>query len=123
MLNPKDYKIFIKDIAKEVGVHPDLVEDFVYFYYGKVRKCLSDLNHPNIYIENLGTFSIRKTKLRKSINRQKDILGNLDKRNYKGYEKHIAVKEKLDILNKANDLINSMEKKKSKWKDENKKSN
>ena len=42
MLNPKNYKKFYDDIAEEAEVHRDLVKDFVYFFYDKVRKNLSD---------------------------------------------------------------------------------
>ena len=80
MLNPKNYKKFYDDIAEEAeGVHKDLVKDFVYFFYDKVRKNLSDLSHPKISLPNLGTFSIRVGKLKKNIKKNKDILGNLAK--------------------------------------------
>ena len=67
MLNPKNYKKFYDDIAEEAEVHRDLVKDFVYFFYDKVRKNLSDLTHPKVNLPNLGTFSIRVGKLKKNI--------------------------------------------------------
>tara|TARA_R110001583_G_scaffold47157_3_gene147734 strand:- start:796 stop:1155 length:360 start_codon:yes stop_codon:yes gene_type:complete len=119
-LNPKKHKSFYKNIAEDVGVHKDLVSDLVFFFYDKVRKNLSELKNPKVSIPNLGTFSIRTNKLRKAIKRNKDILGNLEKMTFDGYDKSIPVKEKLkemeDLLDKIESNINN----KRKFRDENK---
>ena len=62
-MNPKKHSEFKNGIAKEVGVHSQLVDDFITFYYSRVRKKLSKLEFPRIYIEGLGTFYLRKNKL------------------------------------------------------------
>lgn len=100
-MKPKKYKDFYPDIAKECNAHPELVADLISFYYDKVRKALSDLESSKIYLPNLGTFSLRKNRLEKSIKRNKDILGNIQKNTYKGYGKHLPVKEKIKMLEKA----------------------
>jgi len=115
-LNPKKHKIFIENIAEEVGVHPALVERFIDFYYTQVRKSLSDLTYPKVYLENLGTFSIRKVKLEKVIKRNRDILGNLEKMTYTGYEKHVPVKEKLHKLEGLLKTVNQHVEEKKDWK-------
>ena len=84
---PKKHDEFKKGIAEKVGVHSQLVDDFVTFYYSKVRKQLSSLAYPRIYIEGLGTFHIRKQKLEMAIKKQKSMLGNVAKRTYNGYAK------------------------------------
>jgi nucleoid DNA-binding protein len=117
-LNPLDHKVFIKNIAEEAGVHPALVERFISFYYMKVRRSLSDLSYPSVYLEGLGTFSIRKSKLEKTIKRNRDILGNLEKMTFKGYEKHVPVKNKLDQMEKCLDALNAKIEEKIKWKEE-----
>ncbi len=104
-MNPKNYKKFYDDIAKESEVHKDLVSDFVFFFYDRVRKNLSNLTNPKISLPNLGTFSIRTNKLKKSIKRQQDILGNLDKRKFEGYDKSVPVKAKLKNMKKALKMI------------------
>jgi len=70
-LNPKSHKSFREDIADEVGVHKSVVDDFITFYYAKVRKKLSSLDYPRINIEGLGTFYLRKNKLEKAIKKIK----------------------------------------------------
>lgn len=62
-MNPKSHKDLRKGIADEVGVHPTVVDDFISFYYAKVRKKLSTLAYPRINIDGLGTFYLRKINL------------------------------------------------------------
>jgi hypothetical protein len=111
-MNPKKHSEFRKGIAEEVGVHPQLVNDFVSFYYARLRKKLSELEFPRIYVDGLGTFVVRKNKLESSIKRQKSMLGNVVKRTYNGYAKseninsnilemeNILKQQEEDILNK-----------------------
>lgn len=117
-MNPKNHKKFNEGIADEVGVHPKVVDDFVTFYYGKLRKKLSTLAHPKIYVHGLGTFFIRRKKLEKAIMKNKSMLGNLKKITYKGYEKTYAINQKIDEMEKALAMIeaNALAKKEFKLK-------
>ena len=107
-------------MAEEVKVHKDVVDDLVAFYYGKVRKSLSELSDTNISVAGLGTFSLRKSKLEKAIKRQKDILGNLEKMTYKGYEKYVPVKNKINQMETALSKLNEQLEKKKNFRNENK---
>jgi nucleoid DNA-binding protein len=100
-LNPKSHKSFREDIADEVGVHKSVVDDFITFYYAKVRKKLSSLDYPRINIEGLGTFYLRKNKLEKAIKKNKSFLGNLTKRTYVGFAKSEDVQINIDQMEKA----------------------
>ena len=82
-----------------------VVEDFLTFYYAKVRKALSTLEYPKINVDGLGTFFIRKGKLENAIKRNKSMLGNLKKRTYKGYEKTYAINQKLEEMESAIRII------------------
>jgi len=106
-------------VAKEIGIHKDVVDDFITFYYAKVRKNLSNLTDTHVSVAGLGTFTLRKKKLEKAIKRNKDILGNLEKMTYKGYEKYIPVKEKLKQMEKALTELNNKIKTKKNFKNEN----
>lgn len=119
-MNPKNYKSFYDEIAEEAKVHKDLVSDFIFFFYDRVRKNLSDLKHPKINLPNLGTFSIRVGKLKNSIKRNKDILGNLEKMTFEGYDKSIPVKEKLKAMEDLLEMIEKNIENKKKFKNENK---
>lgn len=117
-MKPKNHKSFFEDVAKEAEVHKDVVEDIIAFYYSQLRKNLSNLTDTHINISGLGTFSIRKRKLEKTIKRNKDILGNLEKMTYKGFDKYLPVKEKLKQMEDALIKINIKLEKRKKFKNE-----
>ena len=119
-MKPKNYKDFYDEVSEEAEVHKDVVNDFITFFYAKVRKNLSELTAPKIRLPGLGTFQIRKSKLEKSIKRHKDMIGNIQKRTYKGYGKYVPIKEKLKLMENALDEINKNLKKKKTFKNENK---
>lgn len=115
-MKPKSYKDFKKGIAEKVGVHPDVVDDFITFYYAKVRKSLSDLTYPSITVQGLGTFHLRKQVLDKAIKKNKSILGNLAKNTYKGYEKHVGVKDKLEKMENAKLMVDQIDQERKEFK-------
>jgi len=119
-LKPKNHKYFYEDVAKEVGVHKEVVDNLIAFYYGKIRKSLSQLEDTHVSIASLGTFTLRKSRLEKTIKRNKDILGNLEKMTYKGYEKYVPVKNKIKLMEEALEKLNKKLKAKKNFKDENK---
>lgn len=100
-MNPKSHKEFKKGIADEVGVHESVVDDFISFYYGKLRSKLSKLEFPRIYVQGLGTFYLRKNKLENAIKKNKSILGNLTKRTYIGFAKSEDIQNNIVQMEKA----------------------
>jgi nucleoid DNA-binding protein len=100
-MNPKKHKEFKKGIAEEVGVHPQVVDDFITFYYAKLRKKLSQLDYPKINVEGLGTFELRKLKLESAIKKNKSILGNIAKTTYNGFAKSENITENIKQMSNA----------------------
>jgi nucleoid DNA-binding protein len=111
---PKKYREFKKNIAKELGVHENLVDDFIAFYYRKVRTSLSCLDYPKVFVEGLGTFTVRKKKAEKKISKYKDILGNVQKQTYKGFAKSVEIKKTIyeleNVVNIYNELLEERKK-------------
>jgi len=99
-MNPKKSKIYKQDIAQQLGIHEDVVDAFIEFYYQKVREALSNLEYPKIYLTNLGTFNIRVNRVKENLKKQKDMLGNITKQTYNGYEKSVGIKEKIEEYDK-----------------------
>ncbi len=97
-MNPKQHKKFRKKIADKVEVHQSVVDDFIDFYYDKVRQALSSLDSNRIFIDGLGTFALRKARVEKAIKKNKSYLGNLEKNTYKGYDKTIITQDKIKAL-------------------------
>jgi nucleoid DNA-binding protein len=106
-VNPKKHKHFKKGIADEIGVHENVVDDFIDFYFSRVRKMLSSIEHPRVFVDGLGTFSVRKTRLEKSIIKNKSYIGTLPKQAYTGYEKYVSTIDKIEKMEK---LLKKMEK-------------
>jgi nucleoid DNA-binding protein len=116
-MNPKKYKEFKEGIAEELQIHPDVVDDFIAFYYNEVRKSLSSLSATHIWVQGLGTFSMKKAKLEKSIKKKKSLLGNFNKMAYNGIEKSMAIKEQLELQEKALEMLNESIQKKKEFKE------
>tara|TARA_B110000908_G_C9987756_1_gene328360 strand:+ start:304 stop:660 length:357 start_codon:yes stop_codon:yes gene_type:complete len=100
-VKPKSHRDFKKGIADEVGVHQSVVDDFLTFYYAKLRSKLSNLEFPRIHVDGLGTFYLRKAKLDKSVKRGKSILGNLAKRTYSGFAKSEDIQKDIEQMERA----------------------
>ena len=115
-MNPKKAKTYMEGIAEELEIHEDVVEAFIGFYYDRLRQTLSELVYPRVYVNNLGTFNIRKKKLEDGIKKQKDILGNLKKTTYNGYEKSVAIKKRIELFEGAMKEVNSMLERKKNFK-------
>jgi len=60
---PKNSKHYIIPTATTLDVDSELVEDAVSFYYGQLRKSLSNLESHNIQVEGLGLFKAMRSKL------------------------------------------------------------
>ena len=118
-LNPKNYRGFFEAVADDCEVHVDLVDDLINFFYGKVRSNLESLEHSKILLPNLGTFNLRKARLDHAIKKNKDILRNMAKTTYKGYDAHVPVKEKIKLFEKAADRLAEEIKQKKDWRNEN----
>ena len=111
-MKPKKFKTLIEGIAEEVGVHEDVVTDFIKFYYSEVRKHMVSVTDPKIYIDNLGTFSVMKWKLNKALEKQRNILKNVDLDTYNGYEKHLNVSSKIEVMERT---LNVMEERRKEY--------
>lgn len=62
-MRPKKAKEFIPEIAQELDISKELVEDLVLYYWREVRKSLSGLKHSRIHLTNLGDFTIKHWKI------------------------------------------------------------
>jgi nucleoid DNA-binding protein len=115
-VNPKKHKDFKGGIADEVGVHQQVVDDFISFYYSKLRKKLSNLAYPRINVEGLGTFEMRKGKLETAIKKNKSMLGNIAKRTYNGYAKSETISKNIEDMSAALEKIKDAKLRKEKFK-------
>jgi nucleoid DNA-binding protein len=113
---PKKANKLYKQVAEELNVEENLVEDFIEFLYKEVRGCLSDLKHPRINVEGLGHFAAKPNWIRRSIERSTKILENHDTSTFGAYSKKVRVEEKLNLLIKLEEKISVEENRKKEFK-------
>ena len=64
---PKNSMHFIKPTADRLDCSVQLVDDVVSFFYSDVRRSLTEMEGPNIQIENLGAFKAKPKELPKLV--------------------------------------------------------
>lgn len=75
-MKPKKAKEFIPDVAQELNLPQETVEAVLRYYWERVRKSLSSLEHTRVHLTNLGDFSIKHWKLDEKI----DVLEKFEER-------------------------------------------
>jgi hypothetical protein len=85
-------------VAEDLDIEQTLVENFIDFYYKKIRDCMSNLTHPRINIDGLGQFITRTSAVKKSISRIKKSLENHDTSTFGAYFNKKRIELKLDLL-------------------------
>jgi len=100
-LHPKKAKEFIDDVAKEVGLAKEVVDNIISFYYRELRENLSKLKHYRVHVTNLGDFTIKHWKIDDKI----DKLQRFEENNKaKGLQKITARFKTAEALYELNTL-------------------
>lgn len=103
---PKKSKLLYKDVSEEMNVSENLVDTLIDFYYKELKNTLTNLQHPTINVEGLGQFVIRKNLVTKSIPKYNKMLENHDTSTFKAYYNKKAIEERVQLLEKMNEMIN-----------------
>ncbi len=121
-MNPKKHTELIEGFAKASNRDPIFVKDLMGYYYKEVRKILSSLDHPAVFISGLGTFKIKEWILDDLIAQHEDILSKFDQIKTKfGFLSDIQnVEEMITKLKRLKELINENESRKTQIKNERK---
>ncbi len=62
-MNPKKSKSLYKDTADQLNQSEELVKDVVELYWKDIRKMITTLAHPAIFVHGLGTFKAKSWKV------------------------------------------------------------
>ena len=76
MSKTKRAKELIPKTAEDCNISEELVGDVVNFYYTELRKKMEGLEDVSIGVPSLGTFSISRPKLKKSISKITEMLSS-----------------------------------------------
>lgn len=104
-MNPKKFKELISEISEEGDYDKQLVSEVLDFYWSNVRKSISSVAYPRINVEGLGVFRIKPTILKKTIENYKITMGGFKSPNFQAYPRYQALKDRLDILEKASEEL------------------
>ena len=66
-LTPKKSKEFLETVADELGYDKTLVKKVVDHYWARVYKAIVNIEHSDVTVANLGTFSLKKKQLNKKM--------------------------------------------------------
>lgn len=85
-MNPRKPKQAIKKTAQAEGIDEQLVSDITHYFWLRVRKDVSSLDHARVHITNFGSFMVRFNKMEKQIKKYEEILGKLNMTRYRDYQ-------------------------------------
>lgn len=66
-MKPKKAKEFIPEVAQELAIPQETVEAVLRYYWERVRKSMSSLEHIRIHLTNLGDFNVKHWKMDEKI--------------------------------------------------------
>jgi len=111
---PKKSKNFLKKTSEDLDIKESMVEDVIDFYWKKVRISLSELDYIKVNILNLGSFKIRKSKIKAVKHKYNEYIKTLELESMT-FDKHVTkniIKEKIKNLNKIENDIKDYHKRK-----------
>ena len=104
---PKSSKHYIQPTASELDLDIDLVQDVVSYYFILLRKALTNLDHYNIQVENLGTFKIKKNELPKLKHKYENHLNILQPETFNQMATKKDIEAKLEKVLTLQNMINA----------------
>jgi nucleoid DNA-binding protein len=95
---PQKSKSLYKEVAEELNIPVNLVEDLIEDYYKEIKSNITGLKHLRINVEGLGQFVIKENFVRKMIPRYKKALTSHDTSTFNAYHHKIMLEKKLIAL-------------------------
>ena len=113
---PKKASKLYKQVAEDLDIEELLVENFIDFYYKKIRDCLTSLKHPRINVDGIGQFIVKTNLVKKAIPRYQKSLETHDTSTFGAYFNKKRIELKLDLLIKLEQKILFEEQRKENFK-------
>lgn len=120
---PKKPNALYKEVAEELNLPANLIEDFIEFYYKEIKSNITGLKHPRINVECLGQFVVRPAAVRKAIPRYKKAIENHDTSTFNAYYNKVNLEKKIVALENMEKELDKIELKKEKIKGQKEKYN
>lgn len=111
-MNPIKRKAISQMTGDQLELPLQLIDDIISFYYKYVQIQLTNLNHANINVPNLGTFSIKSKNLSGKLLKYEAAVSKLEKHieedkfmSMRKYASVVEMKEAIANMKKANTFI------------------
>lgn len=105
-MNPKKVKTLIKETADNLDIPEGYAKDAISFFWQELRRDLSSLNNPKIFVKGLGTFQTRYDRVKDAI---KDYQRFVDNYQPKTFRQHGMINHKKNRLQKLIEIQKFME--------------
>lgn len=110
---PKKSRELANLLAQEIGCSESLVNDATDFYWKEIRKSLSDIKSPNIYVAGLGTFVVSAKKLASTKLKYTSYIEKLGEDTFKKFSTKKELEDRIANIDKVFESIReNVEKKK-----------
>jgi len=103
MLIPKKHSEIVKQLANELSLDEELVQDVTSFYWKNIRQNVSNLTHERITIRGLGDFRIKRKKVQELLDKYNSMLSKFNCSNYRYMKTYEEMKNMVDDLNHVKD--------------------
>ena len=117
-LRPVKRKQISEKISERLNISAETVDEIISCYYNAVQRKLSGLEHPQITVDSLGTFYIKRSKLEKKLDIYQKALNkyeSIEESNIREYTSIRDLKANIAMFNKMlGELIKLDDKKQSK---------
>ena len=102
---PQKSKSLYKEVAEELNIPIDLVEDLIEYYYKEVKSNITGLKHLRINVDGLGQFVAKPKAVAGSIDKITKSLDDHDTSTFKAYHNKKAMENKLELLLKLSSKL------------------
>jgi nucleoid DNA-binding protein len=109
---PQKSKSLCNEVAEELNLPVNLVEDLIEYYYKEIKSNITGLKHLRINVEALGQFVIKENFVRKTIPKYKKALTNHDTSTFNAYHNKLMLEKKLIALENIEKQLDKLKQKK-----------
>lgn len=95
---PKKSRELVEPTSKITGSDKNLVEDFVYFYWSKIREAMVNGKGHNVFVQNIGTFIAKPDRIKELIEKYEQSLIRIEPVTFRKCEIIHDMKRKMEIL-------------------------
>lgn len=117
-MKPVKRKEIVSKTARTLGIPEEIVDEIITHYYTTLQKRMSSMQDMGIYVPSLGTFVLKKNRLRNKIMNHEKIVKELDSDiSMVKYDIIMKKKENMEKMKVMMEELNKQEERKKEYKE------